>query len=427
VPHTLDYDGTLEPIKKHPEDAKPSRATLAALKRLAKDPHNHVAVISGRDRTNLMEWLGSLPVTLVAEHGGFIRLHDQKSWRKTNQHSLSWEKKVTKLFEYYTAQTPGSFVERKEWSIVWHYRGAAPFYAQKNLVILKKLLKPIAEHNTLGVVDGNMALEVRHLDVSKGHITQEWLFHDQDFILAIGDDTTDEDMFAALPPTAYRIKVGRGRTPQYRSQTPHRPPPTPKVVVKQRGQICPAVGDASLIMGYHSGDRALLAAKHLAKLSSCPCLGVHIVFIGATNLSTEIHDRASLKERVSTFDLDVFTSSRGIWAVYSDHRRIYCLHPPEPSGRAAALYSYCAVARRTAPRPERIIRSGPTFCINAMSGTTAVGYSFIQPNLRRSLKYRCVQSVKSMRCRVVLSGSCRTKLSLGCPAPHRAWSEMTII
>ena len=208
----LDYDGTLEPIKKHPEDAKPSRATLAALKRLAKDPHNHVAVISGRDRTNLMEWLGSLPVTLVAEHGGFIRLHDQKSWRKTNQHSLSWEKKVTKLFEHYTAQTPGSFVERKEWSIVWHYRGAAPFYAQKNLVILKKLLKPIAEHNTLGVVDGNMALEVRHLDVSKGHITQEWLFHDQDFILAIGDDTTDEDMFAALPPTAYSIKVGRGRT-----------------------------------------------------------------------------------------------------------------------------------------------------------------------------------------------------------------------
>jgi trehalose 6-phosphate synthase/phosphatase len=208
----LDYDGTLEPIKKHPEDAKPSRATLAALKRLAKDPHNHVAVISGRDRTNLMEWLGSLPVTLVAEHGGFIRLHDQKSWRKTNQHSLSWEKKVTKLFEHYTVQTPGSFVERKEWSIVWHYRGAAPFYAQKNLVILKKLLKPIAEHDTLGIIDGNMALEVRHLDVSKGHITQEWLFHDQDFILAIGDDTTDEDMFAALPPTAYSIKVGRGRT-----------------------------------------------------------------------------------------------------------------------------------------------------------------------------------------------------------------------
>ncbi|QQS19064.1 trehalose-6-phosphate synthase [Candidatus Saccharibacteria bacterium] len=83
----LDYDGTLEPIKKRPEDAKPSQATLAALKRLAKDPRNHVAIISGRDRKNLMDWLGAIPVTLVAEHGGFIRLHDHKRGAKqTNIH-----------------------------------------------------------------------------------------------------------------------------------------------------------------------------------------------------------------------------------------------------------------------------------------------------------------------------------------------------
>ncbi len=208
----FDYDGTLEPIKKRPEDAKPSRSTIAALKRLAKDPRNHVAVISGRDRLNLMAWLGELPVTLVAEHGGFIRLRDHKTWRKTNQHPRRWEKVVTKLFEAYASETPGAFVERKEWSIAWHYRNAPPFYAQKNLVILKKLLKPLAEREKLGIVDGNMALEVHHLDVSKGHITQEWLLHDQDFILAVGDDTTDEDMFAALPTASYTIKVGRGPT-----------------------------------------------------------------------------------------------------------------------------------------------------------------------------------------------------------------------
>jgi trehalose 6-phosphate synthase/phosphatase len=123
-----------------------------------------------------------------------------------------WEKVVTKLFEAYASETPGAFVERKEWSIAWHYRNAPPFYAQKNLVILKKLLKPLAEREKLGIVDGNMALEVHHLDVSKGHITQEWLLHDQDFILAVGDDTTDEDMFAALPTASYTIKVGRGPT-----------------------------------------------------------------------------------------------------------------------------------------------------------------------------------------------------------------------
>lgn len=208
----LDYDGTLEPIKRRPEDARPSRSTLAALKRLAKDPRNHVAVISGRNRENLKDWLGNIPITLVAEHGGFIRLRGHKNWRKTNEHSLRWEKIVTKLFNHYTIETPGSFVERKEWSIAWHYRLSPVFQAQKNLVILKKLLKPIARHEKLGIIDGNMALEVHHLDVSKGHITQEWLLHDQDFILSIGDDTTDEDMFTALPSSSYTIKVGRGRT-----------------------------------------------------------------------------------------------------------------------------------------------------------------------------------------------------------------------
>lgn len=208
----LDYDGTLEPLKRRPEDAKPSRSTLAALKRLAKDPRNHVAVISGRSRGNLMTWLGEIPITLVAEHGGFIRLRDHKSWRKTNEHSLRWEKEVTALLSSYATQTPNAFVERKEWSIAWHYRNASPFYAQKNLIILKKLLGPIAKREKLGVVDGNKTLEVHHLDVSKGHITQEWLLHDQDFILAIGDDTTDEDMFAALPASSHTIKVGRGIT-----------------------------------------------------------------------------------------------------------------------------------------------------------------------------------------------------------------------
>jgi trehalose 6-phosphate synthase/phosphatase len=33
-----------------------------------------------------------------------------------------------------------------------------------------------------------------------------------DFIMAIGDDLTDEDSFLALPAPAYTIKVGRGRT-----------------------------------------------------------------------------------------------------------------------------------------------------------------------------------------------------------------------
>ena len=209
----FDYDGTLQPIVQRPEQAKPSSETIALLRKLAKNPKNHVVVISGREKNNLHAWLGHLPVTLVAEHGGWIRFHDHKSWRQTTQSSLLWKDEVEKLFDQYTQKTPGSMTEQKTYSIAWHYRNATPFSAQKNLIALKQLLRPLAQNHGLRIKDGKMVLEVHPLDISKGHAVQEWLIGSEyDFVMAIGDDTTDEDMFAALPPTAYTIKVGRGRT-----------------------------------------------------------------------------------------------------------------------------------------------------------------------------------------------------------------------
>lgn len=208
----FDYDGTLEPIMANPEDVKPSAQTRAALKRLSDDPKNHIVVISGRPRQELSGWFGDLPITLVAEHGSFIRLVGHKNWKKTNLNSQEWMKPVKKLFDHYAERTPGSRVEQKEWSIVWHYRNASPFYAQKHLVLLKKLLKPLAKREKLHVRDGKKILEVHHLDVSKGHATQEWLLGEHDFMMAMGDDTTDEDMFAVLPRYSYSIKIGAGKT-----------------------------------------------------------------------------------------------------------------------------------------------------------------------------------------------------------------------
>ena len=208
----FDYDGTLQPIVKHPEDAKPSRQTLAMLKRLGSDKRNEVVIISGRDRTVLDLWVKDLPVTLVAEHGAYIKRRGAKTWHKTHYTNSNWKNEVEKLFNDYAHETPGVMIEHKEWAIVWHYRNASPFYAQKNLVALRRLLKPVIKKERLVLKEGKKALEVHHLDISKSHITQEWLLNDQDFVLAIGDDATDEDMFVILPPESYSIKVGRGRS-----------------------------------------------------------------------------------------------------------------------------------------------------------------------------------------------------------------------
>ncbi|MFC2017650.1 trehalose-phosphatase, partial [Chloroflexota bacterium] len=61
----------------------------------------------------------------------------------------------------------------------------------------------------LQVLEGSKVVEVKNAGVNKGRAAlqlisrQEW-----DFILAVGDDLTDEDVFKVLPTTAWSIKVG---------------------------------------------------------------------------------------------------------------------------------------------------------------------------------------------------------------------------
>jgi trehalose 6-phosphate synthase/phosphatase len=61
----------------------------------------------------------------------------------------------------------------------------------------------------LQVVQGNKVVEIRHAGLNKGAAALAWIGQgDYDFILGIGDDTTDEDFFKALPASAYSIRVG---------------------------------------------------------------------------------------------------------------------------------------------------------------------------------------------------------------------------
>jgi len=208
----FDYDGTLAPIVQRPEDAVPSEKLLKSLQRLARNNKNEVVVISGRDRQTLQSWLGDLPIALAAEHGAFFRRKGGKNWHRTSSVDSDWKRPVLQLFERYAAKTPGTMIEQKEWALVWHYRTASAYTAQKNLVHLKRLLKPVAAQYGLSVKEGKKILEVHPADVNKGKIAREWLIHDHDFILSMGDDVTDEDMFAVMPPQAYSVKIGRGPT-----------------------------------------------------------------------------------------------------------------------------------------------------------------------------------------------------------------------
>jgi len=208
----LDYDGVLRSFVKDPAAAKPTPRLMKLLKHLSSDARNEIVIISGRNKTQLQDWFGDLPIALAAEHGAVLRRSNDKRWRKAPGLSVGWKTAVRPILQRYAKRTPGAFVEEKEWSLVWHYRDASPYHAQKNLVALRRLLRPAAKREALIIKEGHKIFELHPAVVSKGRTVQEWLIHDQDFVLCIGDDATDEDMFAALAPEAYGIKVGRGQT-----------------------------------------------------------------------------------------------------------------------------------------------------------------------------------------------------------------------
>lgn len=208
----LDYDGTLSPFKKDPNAAFPDQELLETLTCLTQNPENQVVIVSGRDRHTLEKWLGHLPVAFIAEHGVWSR-EQNGQWEMLQHLSDSWKAEVRPILELHVDRTPGSFIEEKDFSLVWHYRKVDRTLAELRARELSNYLLFIAANINLQVMEGDKIVEIKNVEVNKGVATARWLEqHPHDFILSIGDDRTDEDMFQAMPKEAFSIKVGNERS-----------------------------------------------------------------------------------------------------------------------------------------------------------------------------------------------------------------------
>ena len=208
----LDYDGTLVPFAKEPGLARPDGELLNLLATLGADPANEVVIVSGRPRRDLEEWFGHLPVALVAEHGVWLR-HQGAEWRMLKTITTEWKDRVRPILQLYVDRLPEALLEEKEFSLAWHFRRADPEQAPLRA---KELLDDLAGYTRnidVQVLEGNKVIEIRNTGVNKGTAAMEWLTgHTPEFILSIGDDWTDEDLFRALPPTAFSVRVGLANT-----------------------------------------------------------------------------------------------------------------------------------------------------------------------------------------------------------------------
>ncbi len=210
----VDFDGTLIPLASTPEQAHGNQEALDALIELANAPSTRVVVISGRPREALESRLDSFPnVWLVAEHGAWQR--DDQGW-----HLLPIEgtppHRIARTLESLAARYPGALVERKTWSACLHFRRVSPSLRDALLSRAHKAMTAwIRKHAEYELLVANEALEVRHRSAHKGRAVP-WLrahLGRESRFIALGDDTTDEDMFAAMEPEDLSIRVGLSERP----------------------------------------------------------------------------------------------------------------------------------------------------------------------------------------------------------------------
>lgn len=204
----LDYDGTLVPFQNNIYSAVPDAPLLNLLEKLCNDPLNKLVITSGRDYKTLNTWLGHLNAGMIAEHGAWYRTLDGQ-WHNRRDLNNDWRNEVYNVMDVYARRTPGSYIEEKSYSLVWHYRRVEEGLGELRARALMDDIKHFIADHGLQLLQGNKVIEIKSMAINKGKAAKRWLEKDDyDFIMAIGDDHTDEDTFKAMPSSAVTIKVG---------------------------------------------------------------------------------------------------------------------------------------------------------------------------------------------------------------------------
>lgn len=218
-----DYDGTLVPLAARPELAAPDSGLIILLERLAERDDRQIHILSGRLRAEVDRWFGALPLGLHAEHGVWSRFGDSESWVRSVPPVDDWPVQVINALRQANTMLPGSFLEFKSASIALHYREVSRDNVASNVPSVRERLAALADQYGLSLLDGSEVVEIRTRGLSKANAVRLILEHAarEVTVMALGDDSTDEEMFGALPSSAITVHVGPGSTrARFRLSTP---------------------------------------------------------------------------------------------------------------------------------------------------------------------------------------------------------------
>ncbi|CAM9124205.1 unnamed protein product, partial [Ectocarpus fasciculatus] len=199
----------------HATRTGPSEELKHVLEQLCADPKNTLFVVSGKKLEAVTEFFGSVAgIGLAAEHGSFFRM-PQRSGGRAHQWQMamgmgdqSWKEPAKIVMDNYTVRTHGTYVEQKGNALIWQFRDADAEFGFAQSKELEDNLQDILSGYPVNVIRGGGVsdgyIEVRPVGVSKGHFlahVMELLKNMRqkvDFVMCIGDDSSDEPMFQTL-------------------------------------------------------------------------------------------------------------------------------------------------------------------------------------------------------------------------------------
>ena len=230
--------------KGHASRDGPSEELKAMLEALCVDTKNIVFVVSGKEIRAVTDFFGKFKgLGLAAEHGFYYRWPDNNrdlpaagSSQKVKWQTImdiadqSWKESAKIVMDIFVQRTHGTYIEQKGNALIWQFSDADPeFGCMQSKELEEHLHSILASHPVEVIRGGGVAdgyIEVRPTGASKGSFLEHALSVmkaqniEADFILAIGDDSSDEPMFDRIALhlhehpqlAAYSVTVGKKPT-----------------------------------------------------------------------------------------------------------------------------------------------------------------------------------------------------------------------
>ncbi len=204
-----DFDGVLAPLVDDPAASAPIEASIDALARLHRLPNTTVAIVSGRERRQLLDMVPDPGrFILVGSHGSELDgaiIDGVEPDEPTRARLANLVEDLRALAD----DVPGFFVEVKSLSVAAHFRRVDEAVRAAAIETVGRLRQGWPAK----VVTGKEVVEFSVGSADKGDAMVVLAARSRSTTsVYLGDDVTDEDAFEVLGPDDAGIKIGPGPT-----------------------------------------------------------------------------------------------------------------------------------------------------------------------------------------------------------------------